>query len=181
MLDSKRGRAVGVASLLCVLAGLCVWYGTLGPDPSAWAFPRTAQVLDDVPSYVGERVVLSGEVVSADPAVVSVAGTDGPVRFRLEGVDRPPTPGVEIRVFGVVESTRTLRTLGFVTTRPGGLAYAVVASLLGGLLALARLVRDWRVDPERWGLEPRGTPLSVRAPASGDANHDADGTGDRDA
>lgn len=181
MLDSKRGRAVGVASLLCALTGLCVWYGTLGPDPAAWVFPRTAQVLDDVPSYVGERVVLSGEVVSSDPAVVSVAGTDEPVRFRLEGVDRPPTPGAEIRVFGVVESTRTLRTLGFVTTRPGGLAYAVVASLLGGLVALARLVRDWRVDRERWGLEPRETPLSVRALTSGDANQRTDEAGEGDA
>ena len=162
MLESRLERGVGVAGLLCVLTGLCVWYGTLGPDPAAWVFPRNGQVLADTASYVGERVVLTGQVVSVDPVVVSLAGADEPVRFRLEGVDRPVARGVTIQAYGVVESTRTLRTLGVVTTRPGGLAYAVVMSILGGLLVVARSIRDWRIDFECWGLVPRTTPLSPR-------------------
>lgn len=166
-------------ALLGVLAGLCVWYGTLGPDPSAWVFPRNAQVLGDVASYAGERVVLTGQVVSVDPVVLSLAGADEPVRLRLDGVGRPLTPGTEVRVFGVVESPGTLRTLGLVTYRPGGLGYAVVASLLGGLLALGRLFRDWRIDREDWGLEPREAPLSLRRLVGTDVGG-TDGTGGRE-
>ena len=169
-----------MAALLCVLTGLCVWYGTLGPDPAAWVFPRNGAVVADTASYVGERVLLSGQVVGVDPVVVSLAGTDEPVRFRLEGVDRPVALGVTIQAYGVLESERTLRALGVVTTRPGGLAYAAAASILGGTLALARLIRDWRIDRERWGLEPRATPLSPRALVG--ANERTDPTGDdRDA
>lgn len=149
--------------LLCALTGLCVWYGTLGPDPAAWVFPRNGRVLADPASHVGERVVLSGQVVGVDPVVVSLAGADDPVRFRLEGVDQPVARGVTIRAYGVVESNRTLRTLGIVTTRPGGFVYAAVTSLLAGVLVLARLIRDWRIDRECWGLEPRATLLSPRA------------------
>lgn len=165
-----------MVALLGTLFGLCVWYGTLGTDPAAWVFPRTAQVFPDPERYVGRRVVLTGEVVSVDPVVVSLAGTDPPIRVLLDGVDRPVTAGDRIRAFGVLESEGTLRTLGVVTTRPGGFAYAATASVVGGLLALGRLLRDWRVDLGEWGLEPRASPLSLRALAG--AGDDGAGTGD---
>ena len=175
MFESRTGRGVGAATLLCVLVGLCVWYGTLGLDPEAWVFPRNHHVLPRVANYVGKRVVLSGEVVSVDPVVVSLAGADEPVRFRLVGVDRPVARGVTVRAYGVVESPRTLRTLGVVTTRPWGFVYAAAASILGGLLTLARLFRDWRIDRERWGLTPR--PASPpRAPVG--TSGESDPTGD---
>ncbi|ESP90100.1 hypothetical protein K933_01027 [Candidatus Halobonum tyrrellensis G22] len=176
-------RGVGLVALLGALFGLCVWYGTLGTDPASWVFPRTAQVFPGPERYIGRRVVLAGEVVSVDPVVVSLAGTDPPVRVLLDGVDRPVAAGVRIRAFGVLESEGTLRTLGVVTTRPGGFVYAATASIVGGLVVIGRLLRDWRVDLGGWGLEPRASPPSLRALAG--AGEDGAGTGeagdDRDA
>jgi hypothetical protein len=66
-------RTLLVAVLLAVLFGTLVAYGSVGPAPERNVYPDQRDLAADYDRYVGDRVVVSGEVVSTDPLVVAGA------------------------------------------------------------------------------------------------------------
>jgi hypothetical protein len=147
--------------LLVVLSGTLVAYGSLDPAPERNVYPDTRDLADDYDRYVGDRVVVSGEVVSTDPLVVAASdGRGGEVKYRIVRTSKRPAVGEDLRVFGVAREGGVVAARdGFVVDASGSV-YAYGASALAGGWVLGRLLRRWRLDPEA-GLVRRDRPLWV--------------------
>jgi hypothetical protein len=154
-------RVLLVCVLLVVLSGTFVAYGSLGPAPDRNVYPDTRDLADDYDRYVGDRVVVSGEVVSTDPLVVAASdGRGGEVEYRIVQTSKRPAVGEDLRVFGVAREGGVVAARdGFVVDASGSV-YAYGASALAGGWVLGRLLRRWRLDPEA-GLVRRDRPLWV--------------------
>lgn len=174
MLTSPRARAAAIIVLLAGLFGLAVWYGSLAPAPSLGAYPTTSDVGPNPDRYAGERVVLAGTAVGKSPPVVEVSWYDRDgrtvrrARYAVTGLDRPVEPGDGVWVYGVAGEDRSVRAIDAAVTPPEQVAYAYGVSLLAGVWVLARIVRDWRLDPGAPGLVPR--PGRSSGPAAADAD-----------
>jgi hypothetical protein len=154
-------RALLVCLLLVVLFGTFVAYGSLGPAPDRNVYPDTRDLADDYDRYVGDRVVVSGEVVSTDPLVVAATdGRGGEVKYRIVQTSKRPAVGEDLRVFGVARDGGVIAARDGFVVDDGGSVYAYGASALAGGWVLGRLVRRWRLDPEA-GLVRRDRPLWV--------------------
>lgn len=160
--NSQQLRLVAIVVLVGVLTGLLVWYGSLPPDPAAGEYPGADELTRDYAQYHGDRVVVSGPVLSTDPVVIDAV--DGPETYRLTitGVDTPVSRGEHLSVFGVVREDRTIRAKTAYTVPRSGFWYAYVTSFVAGLWVFARLLGHWRLDRDPLGLTPRETPLDGR-------------------
>lgn len=159
---SPRLRLVAIIVLVGVLTGLLVWYGSLPPDPAAGEYPGSDELTRDYAQYHGDRVVVSGPVLSTDPVVIDAV--KGPVTYRLTitGVDTPVSRGEHLSVYGVVLEDRTIQAITAYAVPQSGLWYAYVTSFVAGLWVLGRLLSHWRLDRDPLGLTPRETPLDGR-------------------
>jgi hypothetical protein len=154
-------RALLVCVLLVVLCGTFLAYGSLGPAPERNVYPDNRDLADDYDRYVGDRVVVSGEVVSTDPLVVAASdGRGGEVEYRIVRTTKRPAVGEDLRVFGVARDGGVVAARDGFVVDAGGSLYAYGASALAGGWVLGRLVRRWRLDPEA-GLVRRDRPLWV--------------------
>jgi hypothetical protein len=157
MLDSRPARA------LALQVGLLVWGGRLVGTVDSRGLPTEYSLAAAPDRYAGEEVVVTAEVVSTDPLVVADSFQYRDVRVTVVDADVDAAVGDDLRVYGVVESTRdtgtgteaTVRALNAFVVPRSGLQYAYVVSALAGLWVLYRLVRGWRLDTGRWGLIPR--------------------------
>jgi hypothetical protein len=154
-------RTLLVCVLLVVLFGTFVAYGSLGPAPERNVYPDNRDLAGDYDRYVGDRVVVSGEVVSTDPLVVAATdGRGGEVEYRIVRTSKRPAVGEDLRVFGVAREGGVIAARDGFVVDEGGSRYAYGASALAGGWVLGRLVRRWRLDPEA-GLVRRDRPLWV--------------------
>lgn len=147
-------RALLLVAVLGAQFGLLLWGGTLvgGFDDR---YPNEYAIALDQDRYVGREVAITAEVVSTDPLVVYEAFQYRDVRLTVEGADVDATVGDRLVAFGVLEPDGVLRAERAYTVPASGLQYAYAVSALAGLWVLARLLRGWRIDTERWGLAPR--------------------------
>jgi len=170
MIESRRARLLALAVVVAALAVALVAFGTLGPNPADGRYPATTDVIGDEDRYLGERVQIGGEVVETDPLVVADSyqfvrdGTLDTRRIAWTITDAQPSAdlGDAAQVYGTLTDERTIRST---TTRisTGDRRYMYLVSFLAGLWVLARLVRQWRLDPQRLAVTPRETPLTVRS------------------
>ena len=152
-------RALLVCVLLVVLFGTFVAYGSLGPAPERNVYPDNRDLADDYDRYVGDRVAVSGEVVSTDPLVVAATdGRGGEIEYRIVRTTKRPAVGEDLRVFGIAREGGVIAARDGFVVDEGGPLYAYGASALAGLWVLGRLVRRWRLDIES-GLVRRDRPL----------------------
>lgn len=159
MRRTLAGRIVAVTLLLGVLFGLCVWYGTLTPDPSVGAYPTNDHVGPAPEAFVGGPVELDGDVVATDPVRIEVVyGDDQNRLFTVTDVTIPVHRGDKFRVFGTLTDRNTIRATNAFTVPPSGLVYTYGISFLSGLWVLSRLLLQWRFDVDR-GLVRRTTPI----------------------
>jgi hypothetical protein len=165
--------------LFAVLFGACVAYGSLGAAPERNVYPDHRDLADDYDRYVGDRVVVSGEVVSTEPLVVSASdGRGGEIEYRIVRTSKQPAIGERLRVFGRATPDRMIAARdGFVVDEAGPL-YAYGASALAGGWVLGRIVRHWRLDAEN-GLVRRAEPLWVPVGTSRRATDSEGTTGER--
>lgn len=148
----RSGLAVGV--LLCVLLGLCVWFGTLGPAPSLGAYPDSRDVGAAPTEHVGSQVEISGTVVDTDPVVITLDYEPTSPRVVVTGLQIDVDRGDGLRAIGTLTDERTVRaTNAFVVPR-WGTTYTIVISFVAGLWVLTRIVTGWRIGPGR-RLVPR--------------------------
>lgn len=151
-------RLAAVAGLLALLFVLCVWSGTLGPAPAVGAYPGGEELAADYDAYVGERVVVAGEVVETDPTVVRAELAGRPdLHVTVTGLDAPPERGDLLRVFGVAKPGNTVEALDAFAVPMTGRWYTWSVSFLSGLWVLGRIVNHWRLDGTDWTLRTRAT------------------------
>lgn len=163
MLDSPPARAFAVLALCCVLGALFVGYGATTPDPTRNDYPNERLLIEDPDDAVGQQVELSGEVVVVDPVLIAVENPTGdPLELRVTNVDEPVAEGEELRVFGTVGPDMSIAAQRTLVREPWESSYMYAVSLLGGMWALGRFVRGWRVDTDEWAFVQREAPLGLR-------------------
>lgn len=151
-------RLAAVAGLLALLFALCVWSGTLGPNPAMGAFPGGEELAADYDAYVGERVVVAGEVVGTDPAVVRLEFAGHPdLLLAVTGLGFEPGRGDLLRVYGVARPGHTVEALDAFAVPTTGRWYTWSVSFLAGLWVLGRVVSHWGLDRSDWALRARTT------------------------
>lgn len=169
------GRRLAGVGLLVALVGLTLVAGA-SADPLESEYPTASEVTQNREASVGERVVLSGRVVDAEPVVVATrAGGDG--RFtlvdangRLRNGNGPLERGDRVTAFGRLVDESTLAVERTTVADPIGTAYMLVVSLLGGLWTVGRFATDWRFDRERVAVVRRTEPRSLEDEGRGDGS-----------
>lgn len=176
----RSGRRLAAVGLLVALVALALSAGAAA-DPLESEYPTADEVTRNHEAYVGERVVLSGRVVEADPVVVVATRAGGDGRFALVGAsdrlrngDGPLERGDRVTAFGRLADESTLAVERTTVADPIGTAYMLVASLLGGLWTVGRFATDWRFDRDRVAFARRTDPGSLE-------DADREGGSDRDA
>ena len=170
MIESRRSRLLALVVVFAVLAVALVAFGTLGPSPADGRYPATTDVIGSEDQYVGERVQIGGEVVATDPLVVADAYPivrDGTLDTRriawtITDAETSADLGDAAQVYGILTDARTIRSTNTVIST-GDRRFMYIASFLAGLWVLARLARQYRLDPRRLALVPRESPRSIRA------------------
>jgi hypothetical protein len=155
----RRYRVVGIALLLAGTAGVCVWYGAT----DRWAYPSPADIAADPAAYDGEEVLLFAEVTALDRSAGRLSVRAGPREFVVRGLDTGTLEGIErvaaLQVHGRLGERSTVLVADRVVVdyRNGtDRAYVYAMSVLGGMLAAARFLRTWGVDPRRGRFFARG-------------------------
>ena len=161
-LGQRRRLAVAALLLIC-LAGLLLWYGTLPTaTPAQNEYPDEDHVGPTPDAYVGEPVVLSGEVVATKPVVIEATYQQGSRQFTLAqpaaavtNTERAITTGDRVTAFGTLVEPTTLTTERAIVRAPWEFQYMYLVSFLGGCLALGWFCRQWRFDRTRLAFVPR--------------------------
>lgn len=154
-------RLSGIVALLIVLLGLCIWYGSLAPAPAVGAYPDGSDIATGSNQYVGSLVFVIGTVESTDPVQIIIETKAGLLRLTIHGVSENATVGDKLHVFGELRGGHAIEAENTVRVRSSGLWYTYAISLLGGLIVLARLIRDWTVDTDNWTLRPRNSECTL--------------------
>ncbi|MDJ1430840.1 DNA-binding protein [Halostagnicola sp. A-GB9-2] len=177
-MDRRRRLAVGFILSLALL-GLCVHYGATSDE--SWPHPTGDQLAENQDEYVGERVLLFGDVQTIGDGTITIHVTDddGDVAAELEVRNVEPDndldPGGFVQVYGVLETESTTSLDGYmdaeelvvVNQSPDATLYKHVVSAIGGLLAAGFFLRHWRIDYRQLRFEPRDETPS-RSSGSGD-------------
>lgn len=153
-MDGPGIRIALVVLLLGVLAGQFVWFGS-DPPPAPARNLFGTNLDENYDSYVGERGVVDGTVVSSDPVVIAIDRDDTNVRLAISGLDRRVSTGDQLRVYGVLRPDNEFDAIDTVVVPGWGLPYAYAVSTVSGLWVVSRVVRGWRLDPGRLALERR--------------------------
>lgn len=171
----RSGRRLAAVGLLVALLGLALSAGAAA-DPLESEYPTADDVTQNREASVGERVVLSGRIVDADPVVVATrAGGDG--RFtlidangRLRNGNGPLERGDRVTAFGRLVDESTLAVERTTVADPIGTAYMLVVSLFGGCWTVGRFATDWRFDRDRVAFVRETDPGSLEESGRGDGS-----------
>lgn len=133
---------------------LGVGFSATYPDPShPHYYPGSADLRQDYEAFVGDRVALTGTVVSVEPATVRAGGLQ--LTLSPDGETATLEPGDRVELLGVAEAGRTVRPISVVRYPPDRLLRTYAISFVAGLLVLFRLLRHWRPDGRSLTLRPR--------------------------
>lgn len=167
-------RLLAIGLVVVALAGLIVWAGASPAEPMESDLPDETEVPNDRAGHVGEAVVLGGEVVETDPVVIATRAS-GYGQFTVieadaavQNTDEPLEVGDQVTASGTLEDEDTLAAERATVQEPGDTQYMMLISLLGGLVVVGRVLRDWRFDLERLAFVPR-----ERARSRGDSINDS--------
>ncbi|MCL7418616.1 MAG: hypothetical protein M8354_12370, partial [Halalkalicoccus sp.] len=156
MIERPRQGFLALGVLLCVLAGLLVFAGTVGPAPSNNHYPDGTEVATEFAAYHGESVEVSGTVVGTDPVAIEVGtDTDRPLVLTVLDVEGSVAVGQELRVFGTAQPDHVVVAHETVVVSPWETYYAWAVSFVAGVWVLARFVGGWRFERPRLRFAPR--------------------------
>lgn len=154
-------RLLAIVLLLAAIGGLVIWTGASPVEPMEQEPPNDVEVEPDRASYVGESVILGGEVVETDPLVIATEAS-GYGRFTVSedgdtdrNVDGDLEPGDWVTTYGTLEDEETLAAERITVQNSGETRYMMLVSLVGGLFVVGRVLRDWRFDLGRLAFVPR--------------------------
>lgn len=156
--------AVRLTLLVVLIAGafgLAVHHGATYDEN--WPHPSGDQLEGNVDAYIGEQILLFGEVHSTEPDAITIHVTNDADEVVLElevyGVEESVEPGGIVQVYGVLEGDRTMTPEETVVVDSSQTAtmYKYVVSALGGVFAVGYFFRHWRVNARTLAFEPRNS------------------------
>lgn len=159
---NDRQRLGGIITLLAILGGLCVWYGSLAPAPAVGAYPSDTDIATDNDEYINSMISVTGTVESTNPVQLCIETEAGLLRLTVHGVAVNAAVGDRLHIFGELRNEQIIEAENTVRVPPTGLWYMYGVSLLGGTVVLARLIRDWTIDITTWTLCPRDSECTFR-------------------
>jgi len=157
-MDSRRARALGILVLVCLLAGMFVWAGSITPNPAENRYPGNTELLEDYEAHIGDPVQISGPVVHTEPVIIRISNSHESREINVQNFHPSVSVGERIVVFGTVGDDNTLDSDDAVVREPWEAKYMYLVSFVGGLWVLARLVNGWKINTDRWSVKPRDTP-----------------------
>jgi hypothetical protein len=120
-------------------------------------YPEPHELEADYDSYVGDRILVFGEVLDRDGDEMTIeAESEGvTIELRVTGVTASFEPGGILQVYGDLVPDRTMTAERVVVVNDSGGAewYKYVVSAVGTVGFLIAFGRYWRVDTETWTLE----------------------------
>lgn len=169
MIETRGHRLLAVGVLCGALAGLMVWFGTLGPNPQLNHFLEAGHLAVDQTSHVGERAQVIGPVVDTDPVVIAAEYSirvdgryrTGTIRITITGLSQSVSPGQRLQVYGIVRPDRTIQATRTVAVPATNFLFMYGISALAGLWVLARLLMGWTVAWDEFAIHRRSDRISV--------------------
>ena len=158
----RIGLRVIVAILLVgALLGLCVHYGATYDEN--WPHPTGDQLATEYDTYVNERVLLIGEVISTNPSdeTVTIEITDDAdetaAEIQVHGVTQSVAVGGTVQAYGTLHADRTLTPTNIVVVNHSSWdeQYKLGTSVVGLLLAITYFLIHWRPDIRRFVFRQR--------------------------
>jgi len=152
-------RVAAAGLLLVALLGLCVHYGAVADERGP--YPTTDEIDENYGAYVGEDVLLFGDVLSvdgaADRATVRVDTSTAPFEMTVTRFSEQVQPGGVVQVYGTLRTDRTIDARNVAVVNPAGSsdAYKYAVSVVGAALVLVLFSREWRVEPDALAFEVR--------------------------
>ena len=150
-------RALVAVLLLSALSGLFV-HAEVTSDARS-PYPAPHELAADYDSYVGDRILVFGEVRDRDGGTATLeAESEGvTIELRVTGVTAAVEPGGVLQVYGDLGPDRTMTAERVVVVNGSGGAewYKYVVSAVGAVGFLIAFGRYWRLDTESRTLEAR--------------------------
>jgi len=156
------GIRVILALLLAgALFGLCVHYGATYDEN--WPHPTGDQLATEYDTYVDERVLLIGEVISTNPSdeTVTIEITDDTgetaAGIQVHGVTQSVAVGGTVQAYGTLHADRTLTPTNIIIVNHSAWdgQYKLGTSVIGILLAITYFLIHWRPDFRRFVFRQR--------------------------
>jgi hypothetical protein len=167
-LQTRAVARLGVVLLLLAgLGALLVWFGLPQPPaPEAGQLVIESHLAMDYDAHVGQRTAVRGTVRSVDPVVITAdyeywTGTryaSGHLDLELTGLAATVAPGDRVQVYGVVRPDGRLHVIRSVIVPDRNVLFMYAISAVAGVWVLWRLGRDWSIDWDSPGFEPRTDP-----------------------
>lgn len=142
-------RILVVFVLLAAIGGCLVWYGTLGPAPTAGVPPGDEDVLSSATEFVGEEVLVSGTVVETDPLTVEISADGHTGSVVIEQSTTMGVTGDTLVVYGDLVAEDRIAARSVVHKSAGDYRRTLVVSAVAGLWVLLRSLRHWRLEPRK--------------------------------
>ena len=157
-----RLRVIRIAVTSALLCLLLVYAGAVGPAPGLGVPPGQDELVDDYDAYVGDRVLVDGTVVDANPVTLRVEATGGEVLvLRVSGVDRNVAVGDHLAVYGVARAGGAIDAVSIGHTPAWRYVFTRVVSAVAALWVLGRGLRHWRFDRSALVFRRRTEPLGL--------------------
>lgn len=126
-----------------------------------WPYPTDEELHADYEQYVGEQVLLFGDIVSIDQtahqATIEVDADGGPFTLTVVGIDADVEPGGVVQVYGTVQPGHKIAGSNIVVVEASSKnrLYKFAVSGFGAVLVLVVFFRYWRIDWSSLTFEPR--------------------------
>lgn len=150
-------RVIVALLLVAALGGLFVHEDVT--SDARTPYPAPHDLAADYDNYVGERILVFGEVQDRDGGTATLeAESEGvTIQLRVTGVEATVAPGGVLQVYGDLGRDRTMTAERVVVVNGSGGAewYKYVVSAVGALGFLLAFGRYWRIDTGTWTLEAR--------------------------
>jgi hypothetical protein len=148
MFESSPARWTVIMVVGFLLVGILIGYATIQPAPELGDYADTDDVISAKSTYVGDKISVSGTVVSTNPIQVRLTTPSGLSHtLTVEGVDQIPTQGDRLRVHGRLADEDTVVALATTTKQENAYVRVRVLSGVAGLWVLYRLLQDWEIRP----------------------------------
>lgn len=143
-----RVRRIGIVVVLVTCLCLTtIWYGSLGADPRNNVFPGSGNLANDYEAYIGQRVLVTGQVVHADPAVLRVSGGEqDSFNLTITNLSADVSTGSDIQVFGIVRPDDRIEAIKIRRQSESVLWYVWLLSGIGLSWTAWRAIRHWQVN-----------------------------------
>lgn len=150
---NRTHRIVLLVGLVCIQCTLLVWFAGVGYEGDT--FPGGEELTDDYNTYIGDEVVVYGQVIQTNPLLIEYDHNGEIVEFQVTEVDDTVKEGQYLEVYATVQHDYRLTAIDTVAYAERGHWYAYGISVFAVLLTGGRLFKHWKVDQKTFSLKKR--------------------------